>query len=270
MEPLAAGSTDPLAAVVEAAGAIVDTASAQDLAGLDPEDLRARIGLLGRLEGLAAAGMARTVRALQEAGGVAADGAPSTTAWLKAYAGRSGRDAARVARLAANLDDLPATAAALATGQVTVESADAIVQAARDGRLGSPEQVDTALAPIAVESSPEQLRREVRRRTQAADATALSTGEARQRDRRRLSLTRRDDGMWDLFGRLPSESGDRLRALLDVFDLPDDPETPGELHRRPDQRLADALGTATGVALDHGGLPADGGQSRPHISCWST
>lgn len=258
-----------------AAGDRIDTAIAEllprvcdadRLARLDDEGLREQVQLARRLEGTAALLTARATRELDRRGGVRADGASSTTDWLKANTGRSGRDAARQARLASTIDELPDTAEALADGRVGVESADTIVRAARDTRLGSPGQVEGTLLPVATEASPEELRAEVRRREQQADAAAMLRDENRQHALRRLAVTRRDDGMWDVYGRLAKEAGNRLRTLLDAFDQPDPADTPEDQRRRPEQRLADALDAAASAALDIGEVPQDGGVARPHVS----
>lgn len=92
-------------------------------------------GTLRHLDGLATVALARATRAAHRAGVTRADGASSATEWIKSATGLGGRGANRLARLGANLDDQPRTAEAVSRGDVPVESADAIVQAARDGRM---------------------------------------------------------------------------------------------------------------------------------------
>nr|WP_274387932.1 HNH endonuclease signature motif containing protein [Salsipaludibacter albus] len=232
----------------------------------DQAALRGRIELLERLGGLATTGLARALSRLRSTGVLDADGASSTTAWLTANSTRSGRDAARMARLASNLDDLPATRRGLADGDVSVESADAIVQAARDGRLGSPDEVDAQFAQVARSSSPERLRADIRGRQQAVDAAAMLQDENRQHARRSFRLSRTQSGTWRPSGELPDELGQRFRTLLDAFERPDGSDTPPDRRRRPDVRLADALSDLVGVALDHGLAPGTGGITRPHLS----
>ncbi len=255
-----------LCGLVDEVAAVLERQTTEQLASCSTDELRHRVDLLRRLEGLAAAATATTVQALSRAGGVDEDGAPSVTSWLQRQTGRSARDAHRVARLASTLEELPVTAAALADGQLGAESADVVVRAARDGRLGSPDEVDRLLAPIATTSTPEDLRRYVRRREQQADAAAMVRDEHRQHQLRRFSLTRRDDGMWNVYGQLPAEMGERARTLLDVFDAPDPKGTEPGITRRPEQRMADAFDQAVQVALDHADLPDDGGVARPHVS----
>ena len=237
------------------------------LARLDADDVRQRLDGLRRLEGATTAAIAAAVAALERAGGVAADGAPSTAEWLKANTGRSGRQAAQMARLARDLGDLPDTAAALADGRIGADAADVIVKATRDGRLGTPDDVEAELLPVATAAPPEQLHRHVRARQQEADGAAMLRDEQRQRARRRLSMVQRHDGgMWDVAGALPNEVGARLRTALDAFDHADGRATPPDQRRRPDQRLADALDLLVTSVLDHGLAPGTGGITRPHLS----
>lgn len=236
----------------------------EDLDGTDA--IRERIRLLQRAEGLTTLALAREVRALADAGGVAEDGASSTTAWLAQQTGRSRRAANRTVRLGASVDDLPGTAEALANGTIAPESADAIVRTAYDGSLGSPAEAEAALLDVAIAEGPERVRQVARARAQERDAAAMVRDEIRQHQRRRASLTARDDGMWHLSADVSGVVGNKLRTLLDVFDVPDEPETPKELRRRPDQRMADALESVADAALALGDLPTHGGVTRPHVS----
>ncbi|HKJ57052.1 MAG TPA: DUF222 domain-containing protein [Nitriliruptoraceae bacterium] len=235
--------------------------------GQDPvAALRNRVELLEQLTGQAAAGLAATLSALRRTGAFEADGAPSTAAWVKANTSRSARDAARTARLADNLDELPATTDALASGQLTPEAADAVVQAARDPRLGGPQQVEADLLELATTHPPEQLRADILRRQQTADGATMLRDERRQHAARRASLTRADSGMWNLYAELPDEIGQQVATALDAFDHPDPGGTPTLQRRRPEQRRADALAALVGAALDRGLAPGTGGIARPHIS----
>lgn len=241
-------------------------AVAQPLDDQDTDQIRDRIRLLQRVEGLTTVAMARAIRRLDAAGGVADDGASSSTAWLAEHTGRSRRSATRTVRLGSTLDDLPATAAALADGSIAPESADAIVQTARDGSLGSPAEAEAALIDVATTEGPERVRQVARARAQERDGAAMLRDENRQHQRRRASLTPRDDGMWHLAADVSGTVGNKLRTLLDVFDVPDAPETPEGQRRRPDQRMADALEAVADAALGLGDLPTHGGVARPHVS----
>ncbi len=237
----------------------------EDLDREETAALRERIDLLRQAEGLTAAAMAAAVGALSRSGGVAEDGASSTTAWVAEATGRTRRDAARVARLGANLVDLPETAAALARGDVGVATADTIVQAARDGRLGTPAEVEARLLPLAADG-PERLRAHVRRLTQQVDGAEMLRDEQRQHQRRRFSLSELDDGMWRPDGMLTAEVGTKLSTLLNAVNQRDPAGTADEDRRNHQQRMADALEVVADMALGLGDLPATGGVARPHVS----
>ena len=258
------GDAAELVAVVDRLGALLDVPAAElDQRGAD--ELRARVQQLRRVEGMAAAALAATVGALSRSGAIRADGASSTTAWVAEQTGRSRRDASRTTRLSGALADLPATATALASGQLGPEAADTIARAVADGRLGTPEQVETTLLPLAG------------RRARTAPLARAPVDPAGRRDRdagrrtrqharRRFTLTERDDGMWQPGGQLGAELGNRFRTLLDALDTADPADTPDDHRRRPDQRLADALERLVDIGLDHGALPTAGGISRPHVA----
>lgn len=263
----AAARPAPPKAVAVAARAVSDLGTAlsrESLNGLGPEDLREVVALLRRLEGMAAARMASAVRLLDRHGALDRDGASSPTAWVSEHTGRSAREATRLVRLGANLDDLPATSSALERGELTVEAADAICRAAGDATLGPQGEVEAELALVATATSPEQLRRTIRDRRQAADATAMLRDERRQHAMRSTSLTRRPDGMWHLRADLPEELGTMAATALDAFERPDPAGTPIEERRRPDQRRTDALADLLGVVLDQGLAPTTNGV-RPHV-----
>ena len=160
-----------LSEVVDRLGELLDVPAAT-LEDRGADELRARVQLLRRVEGMAAAAMATTVGVLSRSGAIREDGASSTTAWVAEQTGRSRREASKTTRLSGALHDMPATAAALASGDVSPESADTIARAAQDGRLGTPDEVEATLLPLAAEG-PDRLRSQVRRLTQQADGAAM-------------------------------------------------------------------------------------------------
>ncbi len=210
------------------------------LAELDTDALRGRVALLHQIESLTAAALSFTVGALAKAGGVTEDGASSTTAWVAEATGRTRREASKVTRRASSLVDLPGTAAALADGQIGVACADTIGQAARDGRLGTPEEVERRLLPLAADG-PDLLRTHVRRLTQQLDGAAMLRDEQRQHQQRSFSLSPQEDGMWRPGGQLTPEVGNKFRTLLDAMEQRDPVGTSDDDRRRPEQRMADAL-----------------------------
>ena len=256
---------ESLAAAVEQ----LDTVLALDptaLDGLDADVLRDAVSQLARIEGQATAAMASAVAALDRTDALRADGASSMAAWLAARTGTTRRVAARRGRLAADLDAMRGVRDALAAGEISEEAADTIVRAGRDGRLGTPSQVEAALLPVARGETPEALRAEITRRTHQTDGAALARDEGRQRALRRFALVRRDDGMWQPSGLLPDALGEKARTLLDAYLTADPIGTAPDDRRRPEQKLADAFEAIVDVALDLGPTPTKAGVARPHLS----
>ena len=263
---VAAGTNDAsrLAGLLDELRGLLDV-STDGLVSHDTDDLRARIDLLHQLESLTAAALATTVGALSRAGGVAEDGASSTTAWVAQTTGRTRREASTVARLSASAPDLPETVAALARGDIGVTTAATIERAARDGRLGTPAEVESTLLPLASQG-PEPLRAHVRRLTQQVDPAEMLRDEQRQHQRRRFSLSQRDDGMWAPDGLLTAEVGNRFWTLLDAVNRQDPADTDDDQRRSHQQRMADALEAVVDMTLGLGDVPANGGVARPHVS----
>ena len=245
-------------------GALLDV-PAGELEERDGEELRARVQLLRRVEGIAAAALAATVGALARSGAIRADGPPRPPPGSPSRpAGPAGTPPAPPA-CPGRWPTCPPPPPPWPPDSVGPEAADTIARAVADGRLGTPDQVETTLLPLAGDG-PERLRSHVGRLTQQADGTAMLADERAQHARRRFTLTERDDGMWQPDGQLTAEVGNRFRTLLDALDQADPADTPDDHRRRPDQRLADALARLVDIGLDHGALPTVGWVSRPHVS----
>ncbi len=219
---------------------------------------------LRKLEGTLQALQAKVVGCLQQTRAHADVGLADTVALLRDRLGVSGREAKRRTEFAKDLGQLDATAAALADGRIGTEHAQAIGRVIRDGRLGDPAETERQLLDTAQDSSPEQLREDIRRREQAADPQRLRRKENQAYAHRRASLTRRDDGMWQLHALLDPESGERVAVALEAFTTPDPVGTPREERRRPEQRTADGLVELADAALRAGRRIVGG--VRPHVA----
>lgn len=191
-------------------------------------------------------------------------GHAATTSLLREHLGVSGREAKKQDALARDLRRLPGTRAALADGRIGPEQAQAIGRAARRGTLGDPRATEEQLLPAAAERVPEEFERHIRHQEQLADSRSLERAEQRAYRRRRASLARRQDGMWDLHALLPDEDGELLATALDAFRSSDPPGTPIPEQRSPEQRTADALTDVIGASLRRG-APTLGGV-RPHLN----
>lgn len=261
---VAAGLTpDPLSLKLRALARIVghDTSYAT----LDTEQTRMRLASLRHLEGAVAVATARSMKHLDLLGGVSDDGANSMSGWLSGNGGRSKHEAARIERLANTMDRIPATADALADGEISTDAADAVVAAVKRGRLGEDADVDAELAVAAKQMTPERLRGHVKATTQQRDGSSLLRDEKRQRALRTLTLNDDGDGLWDIRGKLPHEVALKTKTALDALSTADPVGTPVTEQRSYGQRQADAFEAMVDLTLDHGDLPATGGQTRPHI-----
>lgn len=249
-------------AVREAAEAL-RRAAGQDLDSLGPSGHRQLLRQLGEVESVTAALKAKLVTAAADAGTPEASGAASTTSWLKTELKVSGRDAKKAERLAEALRELPATADALAAGQITDGHARQVAKAAERGWLGDPAATEAQVLDTARRTDPDALRRHIRRAEQAAD-DALLHDELAAHARRRVDFTDNGDGTSRLHALLPTPEMERFRTALDAIEEPDPADTPDELRRTPAQRRADALVELATAILDLGELPAQG-SVRPHV-----
>ena len=219
---------------------------------------------LRKLEGTLHALQAKVVGCLQQTRAHDDVGLTDTAALLRERLGVSGREAKRRAEFAQDLAELDATAEALADGRIAPEHAQAIGRTMREGRLGDAGAAEQELLDTAQRSSPEQLRDDIRRREQAADPEHLRRQENRAYNRRRASLSRREDGMFELHALLDPESGERVAVALDAFTTPDPKGTPPEERRRPEQRTADGLVELADAVLGAGRRIVGG--VKPHVA----
>ena len=211
------------------------------------------------VEGAVAALRTRLVACAQASQARATGGHATSRSYLKEALGVSGREAARQDELARDLQQLPETRAALAAGEIGPEQAQAIGRSARGGALGDARATEEQLLPVARGAGSEELSRAIRRREQEADRASLERAEQRAHRRRRASLVRRGDGMWDLQAQLPDEHGEALATALDAFRAFDPPDTPISEQRSPQQRTVDALTDLVGAVLRSGVAPTSGG-----------
>jgi hypothetical protein len=281
----------PVVAALDAVGEVLDSVASADVWSLSDDDLAATIE---RCEVVAARQAAVSLRLVREAD--ARDlgrrlGATSTTGWLRfrlrlrpgeaktrvdlANRLRVGEQDAGPVDYAANVGttaggrSMPATAAALAEGAVSVDHAGVIARTMVElpgGLSADQEQVaETSLAGWAREHDPVTVGRLGRHLIHALDTETLEEREQRAYARRELRLSDTGDGSTRLSGRLDAESAAMVRAALDPLATPC-PGPDGERDpRTAGQRTADALVELARRANDHGGLPAGHGV-RPHLA----
>lgn len=217
------------------------------------------------IEGVTSALRANLVRRAQLARAHEPGGLAGTTSYVRDQLGLPAREATKQAKLAHELASLPATAEAMASGVLGVDQAAAIARAAGRGVLGDAKATERQLLPLAKVNGADEFRRKVREEEQRADRAALERDEQRNHRRRRASLSRRGDGMWDLSALLTGEDGEVLATVLDAHRTRDPADVPLLEQRSPQQRTADALAALARTALAADGRTQGGSRVQLHV-----
>jgi Domain of unknown function (DUF222)/HNH endonuclease len=281
----------PVTAALDAVTGAIDSTVGADVWAISDDDLAE--GLV-RLEALAARQAELGLRLVREAEArdlARRQGAPSTVAWLRhTLRLRPGQARMRV-QLANRCDppadqaptdwganpssgrsgwSMPATAAALGEGAVSVDHAAVVARtmAAMPTSLDADQlqAAEAALATWARDYDPGEVANLGKSLLHLLDADSLEEKEQRAYERRELHLTDLGDGSTRIRGQLDNESAAVVRAALDPLAAPQPAsEETGPDRRSAGQRMADALVELARRALDGGDLPA-GHAVRPHVS----
>jgi len=210
------------------------TASAAALAALSDEELLAEQDALAverrRLDVRAAAVAAeiarRSSRELGHSGLAQRLGARSAEQLVQRRGGITGREAGALVRVGALLasEELPALAASVAAGSLSLSAADAIATGLGPASDPVPAAVlDVAaaeLAAIAPELTVETLAARAREARAALDEESVADRERALRDRRFLHLVPQPDGMTRITGLLDPESAAIVGAAYDAVTSP--------------------------------------------------
>jgi hypothetical protein len=200
---------------------------------------------------------ANLVGAIHGRGAASADGASSTTAWLRG--GLHMDDAAARVRSAMVLRRCPQVAAAFAAGQISDAHVAVIAKVARDisdeALAGGAEELLTGQAR---ELSPTRLAPVAARIRDELDPDAADRRQRRRLRDRWLDVDRTFDGAVSISGLLDPESGELLLSTLGALTPP---PKPGEV-RGAGGRRADALMDLCRLAGHH--APVAGGE-KPHV-----
>ncbi|HSV67380.1 MAG TPA: DUF222 domain-containing protein [Mycobacteriales bacterium] len=205
--------------------------------------------------------------------------APSTAAWLRDHLRLRPGEAGRLLRLAHQLDrELPATAAALAEGDISRDHAQVIADAVRALPAETPAATRVAAERALVEHSatfdPDAVRLLGRRVLDVVDPDHSDELLRRQVEReaaeaythRDLRISPAGPGLNRISGFLDTEGTATLRVALDPLAAPrpTDPATGVRDDRTHGQRMADALVELADRSLRMGDLPENGGE-RPTL-----
>ncbi len=197
------------------------------------------------------------VRRFDKSGEFAADGAVSVIAWLKWKCKLSGGAAAERVEIARQLDKLPQTEAAFASGTVGYQHVALMAQAAGHVGAAAVRKEETRLLQSAMTMDPGQFVSVAKSFEHRVDAEGALTEANRAHQRRYLHLGEPQDGMVRIDGLLDAEGGATLRTALQPFMQPmkDDSRSYG-------QRQHDAL---IELCRQRGGDKRDGAGPRPQL-----
>jgi hypothetical protein len=270
----------PLVAAVERIGAVLDSVSESSAWALSDDNLESCIA--GCERSLARVYELRA-RLITEADGRDLGrrlGASSTQAWLRDRFRLRPGDARRQVELANRMNaaadapvdyaanvgsaltgrEMPATAAALAEGAISIEHA--VIVARTMGRLPKrvdveqAQQAEADLAGFAREHDPNVLAKLAAYLLHLLETETLEDDEA---DRRRQRELRFNDTTGALSGRLDAEGMATVRTALEALAKPSPAADGTPDPRSAGQRLADALVELARRALNAGDLPASHG-----------
>ncbi|KAB1921737.1 DUF222 domain-containing protein, partial [Micromonospora sp. ALFpr18c] len=198
-----------------------------------------------------------------------AQGASSTTVWLRERLHLTIAAARRLVDLATALDTgNPGIRHALADGHITVEQARVIADTITTVHTSAgPETADTAVTVLidwAAQFDPTKLRTLGTRIldhvapdiADTATRAALDAETARATRDRHLTLSTLTDGRLRLTGTLDTETAGLLRAAIDPLTAPTGPDDT----RSPGQHRHDALAEVCRLSLRTGDLPEHGGE----------
>ncbi|MFE9188049.1 DUF222 domain-containing protein [Micromonospora sp. NPDC007208] len=257
---------EELAQADEAVAACVDAAAW----ALPEHELVAALDAAHRLQQRLAAVTLTLIREVDGRGTARAQGASSTTVWLRERLRLTIPAARRLVDLAAALDTSnPGIRQALADGRITLDQARVIADTVETvHRSADAETADKAVGVLtdwARQFDPTLLRKLGTRildhvAPDIADAAAQAALEAEARlatRDRHLTVSEQTDGRLRLTATLDAEAAGLFRAAIDPLTSPSGPDD----QRSAGQRRHDALAEVCRLALRTGELPDSGGDS---------
>ncbi|WP_298456700.1 HNH endonuclease signature motif containing protein [uncultured Cellulomonas sp.] len=255
-------------AALSAMEAAVDVLAGLDVAVVDGRVAAVVARRLAVVASRAVVARVRLLPVIDTDGLWALSGARSFPVWVSHEHQVSVQTARAQVRLGRALrDHLPATAAAAATGAITVEQAQVLATltpttAQRRQVLADPahECNEAFLVDQAARLSVDETRVLARQWAAYADPDADDRGYVESGDREHLELSRMGDG-YHLEGQLTIEHGQTLKAALAAVT----PVPAVDDDRTPTQRRAHALADLATITLDHG-LIGTGRAVRPRVT----
>jgi hypothetical protein len=209
-----------------------------------------------QLEAVCAGGLPR----FDKSGEYKADGAVSLVDWLRWKAKLSGGAAMERVTIARQLEQLPQTQRAFASGDLGYQHVALLARTAEKVGAAAVQGEETNLLKAAESMDPGRFSEVAKTFEYRVDHTAALTEANRAYARRYVHISEVKDGLVHLEGLLDAEGGATLKTALSALMPPprkDDERTPG-------QRRADAMVELARRPLDGSKLGSTGGQ-RPHL-----
>src|SRR3989441_8028108 len=200
---------------------------------------------------------AEGVRRFEKSGEYVADGALGLVPWLRSNCKLSGGAAAERVGIARQLEHLPETQKAFASGGLGYQHVAVLARTAEHVGVAAVRKAEASLLKAAETMDPGLFTGVAKNFEHRVDAQAALAEANRAHERRYLNVSEPSDGLVRLDGLLDEEGGAILRSALDARMLPgkDDDRTPG-------QRRADAL---VDLCSRKTGGSATGAGPRPHL-----
>ncbi len=231
---------------------------ARDEKPVDNKELRV---LIDALEGEFSA----NARISQKNGDHLVGGNITAASWIARTCGMSVTSAADRLRVGEQLESLPKTAAALASGEIGYQSVSVLAHL-RD-KLGEKKELfnEEEMLELARKHSVATLRYLCNYAWHVADPDGFFKEAEENYTRRRLHVSQMADGMYAVDGLLDTVTGAAFRTTVDALAKRKGPED----ERTRSQRMHDGLGELVNHAMDRGTLPRRSGV-RPHINLTTT
>ena len=209
--------------------------------------------LKDRVEAVFAEGLRR----FDKSGEYAAEGAVDLVAWLRSRCKLSGGAAAERLGIARQLEHLPQTASAFATGQLAYQHVAVMARTAEHVGAEAVHKAEASLLRLAETLDAGQFTGVAKTFEHRVDAQAALAEANRAHQRRYLTVSEPLDGIVRIDGLLDLEAGALVRNAVNGDTAParDDDRTPG-------QRRADRL---VELCQPRAGGSADGAGPRPHL-----
>ncbi len=241
----------------------IDAFGVRDIAAKPDAMLEEDFAELQRASELLEAERLRHLAEIERRGIHRRDGHLSAASWLATTFKVGWGQAKAEMQTARGLDQMPETAKALESGDVSLAAAKLLV-AAREVDPESFSRCEPELVDAARQHQVRDLKQVTTRWRQMVERGRGVDGEEALREMRRLHTSRTFGGMVRVDGDLDPETGETLlTALRAVMDA--EARSGAEDARSPAQRRADALGEVCRQWLDRSDRPQVGGE-RPHLT----